>query len=511
MKDFEYTASELDMARVMKMQQDNLQNMSDKTQRDSDKLDEMTARLEKLLMKKKGMTLDDARQQTATSEIDTPEEMALVHVEDTVNWDELVRKSHERYSSKNITIDNLLNEKDIKYGMKEIEDIENSFSEYTGLTAKDMAFLATATTLQSARWFILQKMFTLTAKGASAAAKAVGGGAKAVTGATATKAISSVATKSAINTVTTITEVVGTTKTFGQLIKKVSSFNSSPESADSNGGNPSITPDNGTKWNGKRAWRDIIMECVPYELLSVGNAQDAYGIGIADYTSNILGMDETWGTIFGTMNILTDTVTFDNYNTYRVARKPHLHIVKKITMKQMFMDAIKAVNDDMMRLPVAVYTQMMHQQGKSLTEAEFLSTFSEQRISTLYTNQYDMFTKSKKMLLVGDQAMIASLINMTIGLYHTLQYNPKKDGSFEQYESRTRTILSMSNAMSAVGNSVFTVATQNWLALDAGGMIIAFNRLMNDSMFSTRLKEEMIKTKMDETFKMEDSSDIVPL
>ena len=52
---------------------------------------------------------------------------------------------------------------------------------------------------------------------------------------------------------------------------------------------------------------------------------------------------------------------------------------------------------------------------------------------------------------------------------------------------------------------------QDWLALDAGGMIIAFNRLMNDSMFSTRLKEEMIKTKMDETFKMEDSSDIVPL
>lgn len=509
MKDFEYTSSELEMARVMKMQQDNLQNVSDKSQRDSDKLDEMTARLERLLMKKKGMTLDDARQQTATSEIDTPEEMALARVEDTVNWDDLVRKSYEQCSSRNVTIDNLLNEKDIRYGMKEIEDIENSFSSYTGLTAKDMAFLATATTLQSARWFILQKMFTLAAKGANAAAKAVTGGAKAVTSSTATKAIST-GTRSAINTVTTISEVVGTTKTFGQLIKRVSGSGSNAEAKDE-GVNAAVSPDKGTTWNGQRAWRDIIMERVPYELLSVGNAQEAYGIGAADYTSHILGEDETWGTIFGTMNILTDTVTFDNYNTYRVARKPDLHIVEKISMKQMFMDAIKAVNEDMMRLPVAVYTQMMHQQGKSLTEAEFLSTFAEQRISTLYTNQYDMFTKSKKMLLVGDQAMIASLINMTIGLYHTLQYNPRKDGSFEQYESRTRTILSMSNAMSAVGNSVFTVATQNWLALDAGGMIIAFNRIMNDSMFSTRLKEEMIKEKMDATFKIDESSDIVPL
>jgi len=501
---YDYSQSELEMNRVMKMQQEHLQDVTSQVNENAAKLDELQAKLDRIL-KKRNISIDEdkLREKIATDEIDTPEELALVRTEDKIDWDALVAKSAQKYSKGPVTLDNLLTPKEISYGVAEIEAIDATFSKNTGLTLKDMGFLATAITLQSARWFILQKMFTLAAKGATAATKAVTGG-----GAAATKAITSSSSgakagvKTAISTVSKIGEVVGASQTFGQLIKRTKDAfvnNSTPST-------PSTESTNSTLHNPYRAWRDIIIQCAPYDLPTSGDLSKAYGIGLEDAAHGILGTDKIWGCIVGTMNYLTDTVTFDNYNTYRVVRDPDLRIVEKISLKQMFMDAVKSVNDDMMRLPVAVYAQIMHQQGRSLTEVEFLSTFSEQRISKLYTDQYQLFTKSKRYLLVGDQAMIASLINMTIGLYHTLQYDAKKDGTYEQYEARTRTILSMSNAMSTASNAVFTIATQNWFALDAGGMIIAFNRFMNDSMFTTHLKEEMLKQKMDSTFRIEEET-----
>lgn len=500
---FDYSQSELEMNRVMKMQQEHLQDVTSQVNKDAAQLDELQAKLERIL-KKRNVTIDEEqlRQKLATDEIDTPEELALVRIEDTVDWDTLVAKSTQRYSKNGpVTLDNLLTQNEIRYGMAEIESIDATFSKNTGLTIKDMGFLATAITLQSARWFILQKMFTLAAKGATAATKAVTGG-----GAAATKAITSssggakAGVKAAISTVSKVTEVVGASQTFGQLIKRTKDAITSKD-GNAAPAQPVVNP---SQHNPFRSWRDIIIQCAPYDLPASGDLTKAYGIGLEDSVRSILGADKIWGCIVGTMNYLTDTVTFDNYNTYRVVRDPELRIVEKISLKQMFMDAVKSVNDDVMRLPVAVYAQIMHQQGRSLSEVEFLSTFSEQRISKLYTDQYHLFTKSKRYLLVGDQAMIASLINMTIGLYHTLQYDSAKDGTYEQYEARTRTILSMSNAMSSASNAVFTLATQNWFALDAGGMIIAFNRFLNDSKFTTRLKQEMLKQKMDSTFKIDE-------
>ncbi|MBQ0021998.1 MAG: hypothetical protein KBT29_02035 [Prevotellaceae bacterium] len=498
MADFDYTQSELEMNRVMKMQQEHLKDVTSQVDQNTEELDELEAKLKRILQKR-NISIDEEqlRKAIATDEIDTPEEYSLVKVEDTVDWDALVEKSAREYSGNPVTIEHLLSDKEIKYGLNEIEAINRSFSKNTGLSAKDMGFLATAITLQSARWFILQKMFTVAAKGASAVTKAATG--------TAVQAGKSAAikggTKTAINTITNIGKTVAS-QSFGQLISKANDAilrNSDSSSKDTtSAGTPGAA-----KHNPNRSWRDIIINCAPYDLQCVGDINHIYGVGIDDFTRKILGKEPVWGCIIGSMNYLTDTVTFDNYNTYRVVRDPELRIVEKISMKQMFMDAVRSVNEDMMRLPVAVYAQIMKQQGRTLSEAEFVSTFSEQRISALYTHQYEMFTKSKRYLLVGDQAMIASLINMTIGLYHTLQYDPKKDGSFQEYEARTRTILSMSNAMSAATNTVFTIATQNWLALDAGGMIIAFNRFMDDSMFTTHLKENMIKQKLDDTFKIE--------
>ena len=500
MPDFDYSSSELEMNRVLKMQQDHLKDVTAQVNNNSAELDDLQARLD-AIVKKRNINLPEVLEE-ATSEIDTPEEYALANVADTVDWDSLVKKSMEKYDLNPVKIEHLLSSKEIRYGMDEIDQINKSFSSNTGLTAKDLAFLATATSLQSARWFILQKMFTVAAKGASAAVKgATGAKAIGTTATTAAKSLPSTA-KSVVSSAMKVQSIIGGAQTFGQLISKSKDL---VVRRNENASTPDAQQTEQLEAKATRTWRDMIMQCAPYDLDTTGDISKIFGVGIDDFTRTPLGKDSMWSYIIGAINYLIDTVTFDNYNTYRVTRDPELRITEKISMKQMFKDAIDAVNEDIMKLPIAVYAQMMHQQGKTLTDAEFLSTFAEQRISTLYTHQYEMFTKSKKLLLIGDQAMIASLINMTIGLYHTLQYDPKKDGTFEQYETRTRTILSMSNAMSSATNALFTVSTQNWFALDAGGMMIAFNRFMNDVQFTSRLKDDMIKQKLEGTFQLEEN------
>ena len=94
------------------------------------------AKLDRIL-KKRNVTIDEEqlRQKLATDEIDTPEEMALVRIEDNVDWDTLVAKSTKQYSKNGpVTLDSLLTPNEIRYGMAEIESIDATFSKNTGLT-----------------------------------------------------------------------------------------------------------------------------------------------------------------------------------------------------------------------------------------------------------------------------------------------------------------------------------------------------------------------------------------
>ena len=122
---FDYSQSELEMNRVMKMQQEHLQDVTSQVNKDAAQLDELQAKLERIL-KKRNVTIDEEqlRQKLATDEIDTPEELALVRIEDTVDWDTLVAKSTQRYSKNGpVTLDNLLTQNEIRYGMAEIESM----------------------------------------------------------------------------------------------------------------------------------------------------------------------------------------------------------------------------------------------------------------------------------------------------------------------------------------------------------------------------------------------------
>ena len=77
---FDYSQSELEMNRVMKMQQEHLQDVTSQVNKDAAQLDELQAKLERIL-KKRNVTIDEEqlRQKLATDEIDIEDVIDRTH------------------------------------------------------------------------------------------------------------------------------------------------------------------------------------------------------------------------------------------------------------------------------------------------------------------------------------------------------------------------------------------------------------------------------------------------
>ena len=95
--------------------------------------------------------------------------------------------------------------------------------------------------------------------------------------------------------------------------------------------------------------------------------------------------------------------------------------------------------------------------------------------------------------IVADSASIAILFNMIIGLIHQLFYDEKKDGNRDLYEVRTRKILLISNMIGTGSNILYSVVSKNPKNLDIGGLIVTVSRLLSDTRFIAKIKEEYMK------------------
>lgn len=114
-----------------------------------------------------------------------------------------------------------------------------------------------------------------------------------------------------------------------------------------------------------------------------------------------LGHDPILGWIFGTANIITDTITLSNWKSYRVSRKNPLNPTKnttpffseRTTLPRIFYETYDSVKEDSMRLPAAVFAEFVHLESDKLTKlglpVPLLETFDEGLAGKLYHSQYD--------------------------------------------------------------------------------------------------------------------------
>ena len=358
---------------------------------------------------------------------------------------------------------------------KAILDIDAQFQKATGLNHRDVAFLMLATALQIGRW---------------------------VTIALVNRAVSE---KIADN------RVEHNDDSIKQMEKdKRNQYKEKHKDWDSK------------KGSGKyRGWQNLAFESVPYDITR-GSSQ--FGIdgekllpdSIARRISmeggyhryHTLGHDPLLGWIFGTMNIISDTITLDKtyaLQTFRVEMiTPPRKWTGRTTALQAFKDTIESLNEDIRRLPAAVFAQALHLKSDEFTKlglpVPLLEAFAPNFESKIYKEGYDSLLLMKDIARIGIQTVSSILINLLIASIHDLFYDQKIYPNHDLYEVKTRKILSISNAISTssnliwVGGNAWLGNEDAWKDLDIGGLIVTMYRLVTDVKFISRVEKEFLES-----------------
>lgn len=268
------------------------------------------------------------------------------------------------------------------------------------------------------------------------------------------------------------------------------------------------------KGTGHRDWTNIVFDSVPYDIT---RGSPLFGVNMQGGLHRIhtLGHDPILGWLFGTVNILSDTITLDKTYACRTFNVEMINKPKRWTSEtsfvQAFAKAVDSIREDKKRLPAGVFAQALHLESDVFTKlglpVPVLEAFSTEFAGKLYENGYDTLCLMKDIAVYGVQAVVSVLINMLITLIHGLFYNPEKHSSRDLYEVKTRKILdysnliaSSSNVITVAGMSIAAFATKNadlgkkaMSTLDVGGIIVTIYRLITDTKFIRQIKEEFLE------------------
>lgn len=456
MSRYNYTEEELEMLRVLEMQKQMLENLESDEHCTREKIEDAEEVVKKILTER-GIDVPALSSKAYAQE---NEKISFEHIP---TWESLVSKANEQVDYQPF-IENFLTQEEINYSLEEIKQIKEEFKKRTKLNKVDACFLVVATALQTLRWVIINKILG------------------------------------------DVGEKIDSDSRLQHDDKSIE--DKSTERKDSfRDKHYKKTGDNNSSQKGYKDWIHIIFDTVPYDATK-GSASIGENMEGRYHRYRTLGHDPILGWIFGTANIITDTITLSKWKSYRIARitptgSKYLHFSEPTTLPTIFYETYDSIKEDYLRLPAAVFTQFVHLESDAFTKqglpVPILEAFSEKLAGKLYRSQYDSLCLLRDIKIVGTQAVVSVIINMLVTLIHGLFYDEKTDDSREMYEVRTRKVLLYSNSLASTGNIAYSAAMQDWGKLDIGGIIVTITRLFLDVRFITRMKHEFIQKEMDKS------------
>ena len=246
-------------------------------------------------------------------------------------------------------------------------------------------------------------------------------------------------------------------------------------------------------------WIKLLTQSPPYDICS-GSAALGINMGGKYHRLHTLGHDPVLGWLFGTANILTDIITLNDLQSFRVIRKPTMWITPEaVDLGTLFAESYAVARADYLNLPAALFVQYQHYKSDEFTKiglpVPVLSSFSEEFASDLYKNQYDALCFSRDIKIIGASFFVSKFIDIIISLVHSLFRDHNE--SSKLFEVRTRKILLISNSIASTSSIIATCITQNPKQLDIGSLLSTISHLFFDIRFILKIKEEFIQNEID--------------
>ncbi len=281
--------------------------------------------------------------------------------------------------------------------------------------------------------------------------------------------------------------------------------------------------------DGFRSVQQILFRPVPYDAVS---AEDKYKEDFKRFGKNIngtnhraftLGHDPVWGWIIGPINILTRSITFKDLllTTFPVQEKGNKILLPQTDIFRMCHDAVNSIQEDKNRLAAAGIKQALHFAADKYTKGglpiPFISAEKAQQLIERDWNSVEAEKWIKKAAksfandasAVALQFFLSHYINEILGIIHILISREDEDYDPAFLEVRTRRIISISSSIASGSNIIYALIRayieQNPVSgvrvLDIGGIVESTYRLISNTHFILKIKDDYIKARIAADFK----------
>ena len=233
----------------------------------------------------------------------------------------------------------------------------------------------------------------------------------------------------------------------------------------------------------------------------------------ANHRFATIAHDPLIGLVFGTANIMTNTITCvksplnisgleipvitTNHVIY-TSNYSHPVIGTYGSTTMMLGNMIKRIPDEPVAFVAASIKQIIHIGTDMFTPCGIQFPVANIVLSNTNVEKITKYIGWGDLIKVSTSAKIAELINTVISILHTLVHDFSDGVEPELYSVRTRKIILYSNAI-ATGSNVIWVGANVGAGdksqvknLDIGGLIVLMKRLYTDTEYIQQIKEEFV-------------------
>lgn len=262
--------------------------------------------------------------------------------------------------------------------------------------------------------------------------------------------------------------------------------------------------------------KQILTDKVPYDAIKGGRDFDIFK-GTKNHRFATLGHDPVLGYIFGTANILTNTITAVGLVTYHVQYNEiygNPKITKLASIELMFLKVGERIEEDKIAVALALIKQIIHIGTDLYTPIGIQIPGTNLILSKKNAENLTKYISTGDIVKVTSSAIIAMVINFIISILHNLLYNETTDISRELYNVRTQKILKVSSIIAEslnivyvgtnVGIGMYTkkpeLIKEGVKRIDLGGYIVAVHQIVKSSSIQEKIRREYLENRLYDKF-----------